>query len=91
MVKLQRGRAVLLSEPGPNPSNENSAVAVDFQVPRCTAKIVHLVHKRGSHGRTALPACCRAVAALPSKLPTASAGHAPTVKYPRKHPSGDTC
>ena len=33
MVKLQRGRAVLLSEPGPNPANENCAVAVDFQVP----------------------------------------------------------
>jgi hypothetical protein len=33
VVKLQRGRAVLVSEPGPNPANENSAVAVDFQVP----------------------------------------------------------
>ena len=44
MVKLQRGRAVLLSEPGPNPANENSAVAVDFQVPRRAAVTVPLVH-----------------------------------------------
>ena len=31
VVKLRRGQPALLSEPGPNPANENSAVAVDFQ------------------------------------------------------------
>ncbi len=31
VVKLRRGRPALLTEPGPNPANENSAVVVDFQ------------------------------------------------------------
>ncbi|EFN55439.1 hypothetical protein CHLNCDRAFT_35384 [Chlorella variabilis] len=32
VVRLPRGRPALLAQPGPNPANDNSAVAVSFQV-----------------------------------------------------------